>query len=92
MVPRKGLRLTRGAPNFWTRPSDSGGRVECAFCPNCGSRLWHGDEGGSETVSVKGGALDEPPDISAAIHIWTSRKLPGVVIPDGARQFLQEPE
>ena len=92
IVPRKGLRVTRGAAKFWTRPSDSGGLVECAFCPNCGSRLWHVSEDGSETLSIKGGSLDEPPDISAAIHIWTSRRLPGVVIPDGVRQCPEEPE
>ena len=92
IVPRKGLRVTRGTPTSWARPADSGGRVECAFCPDCGSRLWHADEGGSETVAIKGGSLDEPPDLSAAFHIWTSRKLPGVEIPDGARQFPEEPE
>ncbi len=92
IVPRQGLRVTRGAPQFWTRPSDSGGQVDGAFCPNCGSRLWHESEGGSETVSIKGGSLDEPPDISAAGHIWTSRKLPGLDIPKGVPQFPEEPE
>ncbi len=101
IVPRKGLRVAQGTPKFWTRPTDSGGQIECAFCPNCGSRLWHESEGGSETVSIKGGSekvsikggsLDEPPNISAAIHIWTSRKLPGVVIADAVQQFPEEPE
>ena len=102
IVPRKGLRVTRGAPKFWSRPTDSGGRLKCAFCPSCGSRLWHESEGGPETMdietvdietlSIKGGSLDDPPDLSAAFHIWTSRKLPGVAIPDGARQFPEEPE
>ena len=95
IAPRQGLRVTRGAVKFWSRPADSGGRVKCAFCPNCGSRLWHEDEGGPETpetVSIKGGSLDDPPDLSTAFHIWTSRKLPGVNIPDGARQFPEEPE
>ena len=91
IVPRQGLRLTKGTPKFWSRPADSGGRVDCAFCPNCGSRLWHEAEG-EPTVSIKGGSLDDPPDLSTAFHIWTSRKLPGVVIPDGAEQFPEEPE
>ncbi len=91
-VPRTGLRVTQGAPIFWSRPTDSGGRIKCAFCPSCGSRLWHESEGGPETASIKGGSLDNPPDIATAIHIWTSRKLPGVDIPDGARQFPEEPE
>ena len=92
IVPRKGLRVTRGAPKFWTRPADSGGQVDCAFCPTCGSRLWHASGSESETVSIKGGSLDEPPDLTAAVHNSTSRLLPGVVIPEVARQFPEEPE
>ena len=89
-VPRAGLRVTRGAPKYWMRAADSGRRLKCAFCPACGSRLWHETESGSETVMIKVGSLDEPVDISAAIHIWTSRKLPGIAIPDGVRQFPKE--
>ena len=43
-------------------------------------------------LSVKGGSLDEPVDLRDAIHIWTSRKLAGVVIPDDVRQFPEEPD
>ncbi len=91
IVPSAGFRATRGAPKFWTRDADSGGKVKCAFCPNCGSRLWHDSEPPSETLSIKGGSLDEPPDLSGAFHIWTKRKLPGVVIPDAVRRFPGEP-
>jgi hypothetical protein len=31
----------------------------------------------------QGRSLDEPLDLSNAVHIWVSRKLPGVVIPSG---------
>jgi hypothetical protein len=92
IVPRAGLRVTQGAPNWWTRPTDSGRRLRCAFCPTCGSRLWHETEGEPDTVTLKAGSLDEPVDISTAIHIWTSRRLPGTAIPDGARQFAEEPD
>jgi hypothetical protein len=91
-VPRAGFRLTQGAPRWWTRATDSGRRLRCAFCPTCGSRVWHEPEGGGGTVTVKAGSLDEPVDAGAAIHIWTSRKLPGIEIPAGATQFPQEPE
>jgi len=92
IVPHRDITLTRGAPHFWERPTDSGGRVRCAFCPDCGSRLWHEDAADPERASIKGGSLDEAPDISAVDHIWTKRKMPGVVIPGGARQFPEEPE
>ena len=40
-VPRLALRLTRGTPRFWSRATDTGRRLHCAFCPDCGSRVWH---------------------------------------------------
>jgi hypothetical protein len=58
----------------------------------CGSRLWHRSSGHLNTVNIKGGSLDEPLDLGNAVHIWTSSKLPGVVIPLGALSFAQEPE
>jgi hypothetical protein len=85
------LRLTQGTVTSWTRGTDSGRRLRCVFCRECGSRLWHEGEPKGPTVSVKGGSLDVPPDLSAAIHIWTSRKLPGVAIPEDRPQFAQEP-
>jgi hypothetical protein len=61
------------------------------FCAACGSRLWHESADPAVPLSVKGGSLDEPPDLTQAVHIWTARKLAGVVIPADARQFPGEP-
>lgn len=88
-VFRKNFTLTQGKPHFWTRNTDSGRKLRCAFCPTCGTRLWH-EEPGSEIISIKGGSLNEPLDLSQAIHVWVSRKLPGVIIPETAKQFPQE--
>lgn len=91
MVPRGAFRLLCGTPRFWARAADSGRRVECAFCPDCGSRVWHQGGAGSAHLTVKGGSLDDPPDLAAAVHIWTSRMLAGVVLPPGVRSFPEEP-
>jgi hypothetical protein len=91
-VPSAGLRVTRGTPKFWGRGTDTGKRIRCAFCPNCGSRLWHESEGPAETLTIKAGSLDEPVDISTATHIWTCRMLPGTTIPAGVRQYPKEPD
>ena len=88
---RTSLRLTRGAPKFWLRPTDSGGTMECAFCFDCGSRLWHRRLVDPEALSVKGGSLDEPVDLSSAMHIWTSRMLPGILLPEHAVSFPRGP-
>ena len=92
VVPRATFRVTRGTPQFWSRPTDSGHWLDCAFCPVCGSRLWHRRRGDNKTISIKGGSLDAPVDLHDAIHIWTSRALPGVVLPDGVAKFPGEPD
>jgi hypothetical protein len=90
MVPVAAFRLTKGEAREWTRPADSGNIVVCHFCATCGSRIWH-DAPGDATISVKGGSLDEPPDLTGVPHIWTARKLHGVVIPEGVAQHPGEP-
>jgi hypothetical protein len=44
------------------RCDDWGRRLNCAFCGDCGSRLWHESAGPSDTVNIKAGALDAPVD------------------------------
>lgn len=92
IVPRAAFRLTQGSPKFWSRATDTGHTLECAFCPECGSRLWHQRSGAAETITVKGGSLDQPIDLRSAVHIWTSRMLPGIIVAEGAVQFPGEPE
>ncbi|MDA7949397.1 MAG: GFA family protein [Hyphomicrobiaceae bacterium] len=92
IVHSTGVRLVHGTPVRWSRLADSGRTVDCFFCPECGSRLWHGDKERAETISIKGGSLDEPPEITSAVHIWTNSKLAGVTIPDQATRFCKEPE
>jgi len=91
VVRRDAFKIVEGRPEFWTRPTASGHSLECAFCGTCGSRLWHQSSGYVETLNVKAGSLDEPVDITDAVHIWTSSKLTGVVIPDHARCYAKEP-
>lgn len=90
-VTRAGLRLVKGLTQSWSRAADSGRIVVCVFCPRCGSRLWHESDPPGDTVFLRAGSLDTPPNAARAIHIWTSRKVLGVVIPADATQFPQEP-
>ena len=64
--------------------------MDCFFCGNCGTRLWHRVRG-EDVISVKGGSLDDPVDISDVPHIWTKSKLAGVIIPDHVTQAPKEP-
>ncbi len=86
------FHLVQGAVKQWSRPTASGQQLGCYFCPACGTRLWHGDKDGEKTISIKGGSMDDPVDLTGVPHIWTASKLPGIVIPRNALQYLQEPE
>ena len=91
-VRRTDFTLLSGRQRFWSRPTDSGRVLDCAFCAECGSRLWHEYAGGdSKFLTIKGGSLDDPVDLSVASHVWVKRKLPGVIIPDGVPQFSEQP-
>lgn len=91
-VPRTDFHILSGQPARWCRTTRSGHELECFFCANCGSRLWHQSSGSPDTLNIKGGTLDDPLDLVHAIHIWTSSKLPGVMIPEGARSFARGPD
>ena len=84
--------LTRGAPKCWSRSTDSGRTLSCYFCADCGSRIWHGDIDRDKTISVKGGSLDEPIAVSAAVHIWINRMLKGIYIPEHVERYSYEPD
>jgi hypothetical protein len=92
IVRRGDFRLLQGRVECWSRAADSGNTIDCFFCPSCGTRVWHGAREREDTLSVKGGSLDKPLDLTQAVHIWTSRKLPGVVIPESVKQYPGEPE
>jgi hypothetical protein len=90
IVPAEAFRVTQGPVRTWSRTTASGGELVCSFCEVCGTRICHADAR-EPTVSVKGGSLDEPPDLTNAAHIWTSRILKGVVIPDHVQGSPEEP-
>ncbi len=87
IVPVDGVAVLQGQPKTWARPTASGGSLVCAFCPDCGSRLWHK---AADCLSVKGGALDTVPEPTA--HIWLGSKLDWVVIPEGVERWDGEPD
>ena len=92
LVRPQDIEVVKGKPKIWARPTEGGAPMPCYFCGECGSRLFHGDLKGDAPVSVKGGSFDTPVNLQGAMHIWTKRKLPCVVIPDDAVSFAGDPD
>ncbi len=70
--------LNSGSLSRWDTLADSGNVKECVFCPDCGTRIYHGDIEKFEIISVKGGTLDDIQRIRPIAHIWTRSALPWV--------------
>jgi len=64
----------------YVRPTDSGATTRCAFCPQCGTRLYHRSDRSPEFVTMKAGTLDDTEGINPVAHIWVNRKQPWVIL------------
>jgi hypothetical protein len=82
------LKLTRGQPKHWSRPSERGGLVICYFCGTCGTRIWH-EPAGSGFLHIKPGTLDDTSQMTPRFEGWTKRKLPWLTI-DGLEASFEE--
>jgi hypothetical protein len=81
-VPPESFGLLSGELRTFEVTCASGRTKECAFCPRCGTRIYHR---GAWGMSVKAGTLDDTSRLVPDAHFWTVRKQPWVVIPDGVR-------
>jgi hypothetical protein len=87
-VARDAFQLLSGELKTFTVLCDSGHTKHCAFCPSCGTRIYH--KVIEEVLSIKAGTLDDTSWLSPAAHYWTKRKQPWVSISDAVRCFQDD--
>ena len=58
IINRADVEFTRGADQLktWDTHGEDGRLKRCAFCAECGSRIYHASEAEDETISVKAGS------------------------------------
>jgi len=84
MIEMGKLELLAGAVEEVDTPSASGKGQIYARCPDCKVALWsHYAGSGRRVAFVRVGTLLEPAACPPDVHIFTSTKLPWVVLPDG---------
>ncbi|MBF2759163.1 MAG: GFA family protein [Ectothiorhodospiraceae bacterium AqS1] len=72
-MERQGVEFRGKTPRIWRTAGDSGAPKLCAFCAECGTRLYHTGEAFDDPLTIKGGSLDETSDLEPACHLWTMR-------------------
>jgi hypothetical protein len=83
--------LLRGTLKAFTRTSDSGRPVICAFCPECGTRIHHEPAYIQGVFNVKPGTLDDTSWLQPIAHAWTASKQPWLALPEGTPTFERQP-
>lgn len=91
VVDEAAFRVTHGEPKTFMSKSDTGRVKLGAFCPQCGTRIYHKPEWRRGTISVKPGTLDDTSWLRPQVHLWTSRKQGWVTIPEGVEAHEQQP-
>ena len=85
------FRLTQGEVKTFASKSEAGRGKLGAFCPECGTRIYHKPEWRKGTVSVKPGTLDDTSWLTPEIHLWTSSRQRWVRVPDDVKAFEKQP-
>ena len=91
VVPRQAISITAGAPKTWTRRADSGRMMDCVFCPDCGTRLFHNPHANAAITIVKPGTLDDTTWLDPVGHIWTGSAQAWVPIPADTVNYPAQP-
>ncbi len=86
-VPAEAFQVLAGEPIEWERRADSGNRLAISLCGGCGTAFLARNSARPRVRTIYVGALDEPQLVPVSAHIWTRRRLPWVVLPEGHRIF-----
>ena len=90
-VPKPAFSVN-GTPDYWERKADDGSSVQCAFCNNCGTRLFHLPERNRKIVNVKPGTLDNAQWLNPVGHLWVHRVQAGVSLPNDRLLYQGQPD
>ena len=83
LIEASQVELKQGQPVQTRLPSASGKGQVFWRCPDCGVTVWSNYVGMGECINfVPAGTLDDPSWAPPDIHIYTSTKLPWVILPE----------
>ena len=79
-----------GEPELYERTSADGARTSRQRgCSTCFTRIFNTNSARPGLAVVRAGTLDRSDQVRVVAHIWTKRRMPGVVIPDGVPSWVE---
>lgn len=69
----------------------TGATIRLFACPHCLTRIWTFNPTRPGIVTLRTGTRDDSPQLVPAFHIWTSRKQPWIVLPEGVTALEEGP-
>jgi hypothetical protein len=89
LMPQGAIVVLSGEPMRYDAIGDSGAVVFREFCGQCGTQLFSGSSGFSQSKSVKIAALDDPAAIAPIAHVYTEHRIPWSCIDDGLPRYAK---
>ena len=90
ILPENALAVT-GEPAIYERTNDSGRTTRQRACPVCFTRIFNTNSSRPGSVTLRAGTLDRSDELKVVAHIWTRRKMDGIVIPEGVPSWPETP-
>jgi hypothetical protein len=83
ILPENQFEVT-GEPAIFELTSPTSGRISRQrACPVCFTRVFNTNSSRPGYVTLRAGSLDRSDELNVVAHIWTKRKMEGIVIPEG---------
>jgi len=89
-VKHDGVKVVKGALKSFTRVADSGRKMQCFFCPECGTRIYHAGEVDPDLLRLKPGTLDDTSWLKPIRQFWTQSRQPWLDLPSGLQPFEKQ--
>ena len=81
-----------GAAAQFSRTGDQGAKFTFFFCPQCGTNLFHQEEGETESIAVAVGAFADPSFPRPEVATYDARRHPWVTLAPAIKTFRHDPD
>jgi hypothetical protein len=82
ILPENRFEVTGDTALYELSSLESGRISRQRACPVCFTRVYNTNSARPGFVTIRAGTLDRSDELKVVAHIWTKRKMGGVVIPD----------